>query len=99
MSDNLFDAELVVARLEQVERQNRRLKQIGLLLFVLWGAVFWMGQKKPVHIQDAERFLLKDASGRNRAELGVFPGGPSLVSCRHAPHSSRHSCTNNWPLE
>jgi hypothetical protein len=79
MSENAVDARALLSRLERIERQNYRLRQIGLLLLVLWGAVFWMAQKRPVRIQDAQKFLLKDTSGRNRAELGIFPGGPALV--------------------
>ena len=60
----------VVARLENVERQNRRLKAAGIAVLVLAVAGLLMGQTMPrARIVEAEGFVLKDAAGKVRAEL------------------------------
>jgi len=46
----------VVARLEKVERQNRRLRGVGIAVFVLAVAGLLMGQAVPrVRVAEAER--------------------------------------------
>jgi len=60
----------ILARLGSVERENRRLKRMVLGVLVLVGAVLLMGQARPTYrIAEAERFALKDATGRTRARL------------------------------
>jgi len=60
----------ILARLGRVERENRRLKRMAVGVLVLAGAVILMGQARPSNRTiEAERFVLKDASGRIRARL------------------------------
>jgi hypothetical protein len=74
-------------RVSRLERQNRRLKQLGVLALLALGSVFLMGQAKTakappvkaVKPQEAGRFVLKDSLGRTRAELGLFADRPALV--------------------
>jgi hypothetical protein len=68
----------MMERLEHLEKENRRIKRIGAA--ILFGAVasLVMGQSKPDNIAkviDAERFVVRDASGAVRAVLGVNPDG------------------------
>jgi hypothetical protein len=69
----------VLARLEKVERQNRRLRGAGIAVFVLAAAGLLMGQAMPkARIVEAEGFQLKDGQGMVRAELVVDKDGPGL---------------------
>ena len=71
----------VMNRLERLEKQNRRFRQIGAVALVLIGSVLLMGQASPKRTVEANEFLLKDSGGRVRAKLsteGNLPG-PSLV--------------------
>ncbi len=88
MSDPTPNLEAIVRRMERLERQNHRLKRIGLCLLVITGATFWMGQARAPRIQEATKFVLKDVKGRNRAELGMHPEGAALVFLDSAGNSA-----------
>jgi hypothetical protein len=91
----------ILARIEKLERQNRRLKQGALICLVaiasitVTGGLMGQTQRKntkpkpaaapavpatPVVPEklEAESFILKDASGRERAELAMGGTGPAL---------------------
>lgn len=62
----------LVQRLDRLERDNRRMKRFGALVIVLIAAVVLMGQStisKVVSVVEAEKFVLRDSSGRKRALL------------------------------
>jgi len=69
----------IAARVEAVERENRRLKKIALSVLALAGAVLLMGQARPNRTIEAERFILKDASGKIRARLDMSADRPTLA--------------------
>jgi hypothetical protein len=61
------------ARLEKLERQNRRMRRIGIAVFVLVVAVVTLGQthsSSPTVIE-ANEFRLTDAAGKVRGELSA----------------------------
>ncbi len=70
-------------RLYRVERENRRLKGAGVVALAVIAAVVLMGQAtwklappgKPGKIVGAEQFIVHDARGGVRAELGTLPNG------------------------
>ena len=72
--------ETLAGRLERVERENRRLKALGLVAVAILASVILMGQARPPRAVEAERFILKNAAG---AELGGFivddDGRPALI--------------------
>lgn len=91
----------ILARIEKLERQNRRLKQGALICLVAIASIAvtggLMGQTqhrksakpKPATASvpaapvvpeklEAESFVLKDPSGRERAELAMGGTGPSF---------------------
>jgi len=79
MTAQVSELTAVVARLEKVERQNRRLRGAGIAVLVLAAAGLLMGQALPrQRTVEAEEFLLRDANGRIRASLSVFDGDPGL---------------------
>lgn len=79
---NIQQLEALAGRLDRLERENRLLKRAGLAAIGLIAAVVLMGQAQPSHVAkmvEAERFLVRDATGKPRATLGLLPdGSPSL---------------------
>ena len=70
--------EQTLRRLERLERENRRIKRIGVC--ALFGAVVLivMGQARPSNVAkviEAERFVVRGAAGSVSAVLGVNPDG------------------------
>ncbi len=67
--------ETLARRLDRVERENRRLKQAGVVAVAVIVAVVLMGQAtggKVVEVVEAQRFLLRDSKGINRGGLQVM---------------------------
>jgi len=73
--------EAVLDRLNRVERQNRITRWVGMALLVAGGAVAVMGQARGTAPRplEARKIILRDAKGKKRAELGLFPDKPALV--------------------
>lgn len=69
----------ILARLENVERQNRTLKIGGMVAALLVTMAFIMGQSKSSPTINAETFVLKDPSGNSRARLSMVMGNPALA--------------------
>ncbi len=75
--------ETLARRLDKVEQENRWLKQAGVVALAVIAAVVLMGQGtwktappgKPGKIVGAEQFIVHDARGGVRAELGTLPNG------------------------
>jgi hypothetical protein len=75
------------ARLERLERENRRIKLAGGAALLAAVALVLMGESKPDSIAkavDAERFVVRDTSGTVRAVLGVNPDGNMGLEIRDA---------------
>jgi hypothetical protein len=70
----------LVTRLEYLEKQNRRLKQVGLVALIVFGAFVLMGgqEKAKSQVTDGEKFVLRDPNGKDRAWLGMGKNGPGL---------------------
>ena len=70
-------------RLDRLERENRYLKRAGVAALAVIAAGVLMGQGmrktappgKPGKIVGAEQFIVHDARGGVRAELGTLPDG------------------------
>ncbi len=63
--------ETLTRRLDRVERENRRLKQTGVVALAVIAAVVLMGQAMPSKVVEAEQFVVRDASGKVHAVLGT----------------------------
>lgn len=83
--------EMLVERLDRLERENRWLKHIRNLMLVGIAGLLIMGQLQrgfgnaeagqATKIVEAEQFIVKDKNGKKRAELQTFgfPLGSALV--------------------
>jgi hypothetical protein len=69
----------VMTRLERLEKQNRRIRQMGALTLLLIGSVFLMGQATGKRSLEANEFILRDASGKVRAKLFIDQDGPQFA--------------------
>jgi hypothetical protein len=65
-------------RLEKLERENRRMKTTGSLAVMIAASLFLMGQAKSDRTIEAQKFVLKDASGKVGAELAMDRFGARL---------------------
>ena len=68
--------ETLAQRLDRVERENRRLKQAGVVALAVIAAVVLMGQatgSEVAKVIQAEKFVVRDAAGTVRATLGSDP--------------------------
>lgn len=80
MAEHTPELSAIASRLERLEKENQRLKIAGLLVLLVGATVLVMGQARPRRTLEAERFLLKDAKGRVRAELSMeFEDRPTLT--------------------
>jgi hypothetical protein len=71
------ELKVVIARLEKVEKENRRMKRAGALGLLAAGCVLVMGQARPAaRAVEAQSFILQDAGGVKRAELVLEAGAP-----------------------
>ena len=79
---------VMMNRLERLEKQNRRFKQIGSLALILLGSVLLMGQAAPRRTVEANEFILKDENGKSRAEWIVSPSVTALIFDNDAGYAS-----------
>ena len=61
----------VFARLEKVERENRRIKRVGLAVLLFASLTVLMGQARSPRTIEAEQFVLRDVHGRERLAIGT----------------------------
>ncbi len=75
--------ETLARRLDRVERENRHMKQAGVVALAVIAAVVLMGQATPSKVAkviEAEKFVVRDKSGKVRAELSMSAdGSPQLI--------------------
>ncbi len=66
--------EILVRRLDRVERENRRLKRVGVVALAVIATVILVAMATPppklTKVVEAEKFVLKDIHRKVRAELG-----------------------------
>ena len=79
MVDNVLHLCEVRSRLEKLERENRRIKTIGCLVALIAISLFVMGQAKSDRTLEAQKFVLRDASGRVGGELAMDRFGATLT--------------------
>jgi hypothetical protein len=72
------------ARISRLERQNRRMKIAGAIAMVLAASIVVMGQAATAKVVTANEFVLKDADGKVRVQIGMgldfmHKDGPAIV--------------------
>ena len=72
-------SDTVTQRLDRLERGNRGIKLAGTLALLALSTLLWIAQAPSKSgVVEAERFILRSADGKARAELGMVKGGPTL---------------------
>jgi hypothetical protein len=69
MNSSLLGFEDLRERIVRLERQNRRLKQLGLAILAIAVVILLMGQTPSKKIIEANEFILRDDAGNIRARL------------------------------
>ena len=72
----------IEARLQKLERVNRRMMRAGIGVLLLAGGAILLGQAAPDRITDevrTRRLVVVDATGRVCADLGIGTVGPRLA--------------------
>lgn len=78
---NELTLDKLVRRLDQVERDNRRLRLTGALALAVIAGMVLMGQATPRKVPkmvEAEKFVVRDTDGKSLAELGSIQGSSFL---------------------
>jgi hypothetical protein len=74
-----FEVHSFSQRLEKLERDNRNLKRTVLAMGLILLALLTMAQVRPVaRVIEAEKFVLRDSSGKESATFGMSQTGPEL---------------------
>jgi hypothetical protein len=71
MATQRTDLDEVLERVTNLEKENRRLKQIGIAALIAACSLVVMGQASQRKTIEANEFILKDTSGNVRARLSV----------------------------
>ena len=95
MASQTPDLQAVVERLGKVEKQNRRLKSVGIAVLVLVSAVLVIGQTVPKEriLLEAEAFILRDKNGNVRGGLLATGDGEASLSFADKNGNVRASLT------
>ncbi len=88
----------LLRRLEQLERSNRRLKILAVVVLLGLGGIGVMGQARPpAQIVEAQEFIVKDANGNVRARLGSYTAGASLTLYHDAGRATLMASAGRGP--
>ena len=79
MISQTSELEVILQRLEKLERENRRLKRAGSLVLLVVAVGFLMAQGRYSRRIEAEEFVVTDAHGNERAALAWQDKAPRLV--------------------
>lgn len=71
--------ESVLRRLHRMERDNRRWKWLVTVTLAMIAAAVTLTQVFPRTVLEARKFVLRDADGKSRAELGLMEDGTSIL--------------------
>jgi hypothetical protein len=77
MADERY--ETIVRRVERLEREARRWRRAATALALVVVALATLGAAVPRRVVEAQKFVVRDASGRIRAELGPTDSDQELA--------------------
>jgi hypothetical protein len=73
------EASIILERLERLEKQNVTLKRLGVVVLGLMAGFVLIAQTPSQRTVEAERFILRDQSGKMRGQITMQPSGePAL---------------------
>ena len=98
MPEQTIELSGIIARLERVEKENRRLKGVGIVLLLGVCAVVLMGQAQAGRTVEAERFILRDQDGKMRAELSAENPYESSLKF-YDKDGKKGTYYSNWSLQ
>ena len=75
-------------RLEKLERENRRMKKIGIVSIVFGSVLFISGQATTNKVVEANEFVLKDGNGKARARLAMVAVSDTTLMQKDIPNLS-----------
>jgi len=73
-----MDIAAMQARLERLEKANRRMRLIGITALLLGAAALLLNQNRKSRVIEAEQFILTDDKGEKRGGMIVTSQGPAL---------------------
>ena len=76
------------ARLAKLERENRRMKKIGIVSIVFASVLFISGQATTNKVVEANEFVLKDGNGKARARLAMVAVSDTTLMQKDIPNLS-----------
>lgn len=82
MDGKALNSDDLLERLDRLERRSRRSNMISAVLVLIISALVLLGQagsNSGAKVIEAERFALKDSSGRPRASWGIGPTGALVL--------------------
>lgn len=74
-----FNIDDLAARVVRLERENRKLKRVGLAVLAAAACAVLMAQAHGRRVVEAESFVLKDSTGKTRAVLHMAKIGPGVT--------------------
>lgn len=80
-------------RVNCLERQNRRLKTLAVVVVAVFAAVVCLGQVEVPEAVQAEKFVVRDTDGKQRGVLGVDEDGQPGLSLLGVDGKSRANLT------
>jgi hypothetical protein len=72
------DCQSLRKRVDALERQHRKSKQVGVVILIAVACAVFMAQAAPKRTVEAKEFILRDEADKIRARLWASADGPSL---------------------
>jgi hypothetical protein len=72
------ELQAVVARLEEIEKQNQRVRRLSLLLMLAPVLLIMACVSRPSSVVEAQKFVLRDSNGRVRIEITMDHDNPTI---------------------
>lgn len=69
----------LASRIERLERQNLRLRALGVMAVLAGAGALCLGMSAPRKTVETDLLLIKDANGTTRMILGMADDGPAIT--------------------
>jgi hypothetical protein len=78
MTMNMTEISEILKRVEKLEMQNRRKRQMGLAVFLLIVSVFVIAQVSPTKVIEAEKLVIRYPEGMEACVIQLAQGFPEI---------------------